>query len=152
MKRAIDLGMVDAAAIKTPGGKIRLRLLLSADQLEAMLMAARSNDPPEEEVQRSATPRNAREDENRIEDDEDDASARADAPDSVQRVAPTAPVGRVEEKFVIEGTRAWKAWLSAGHPPSLSVRRRMEDGKVRSGWHFPSLFPQIADSSDTGAR
>lgn len=141
MNRAFDLGPLEAAAIRTAGGKIRLRLLFTADQLETMLMAARAHDPPD------ATPRNAMQrdatldsDETRIEDDEDDAGASAHGRDSVQVVPPTAPVGRIQPQFVAQGTRAWDAWVKAGHPPTLAVRREI-DGRVKSGWDFATLFP-----------
>jgi hypothetical protein len=134
MKRAIDLGPVEAAAIKTAGGKIRLRLLLTADQLESMLIAARSDDPDDDV--RSVTQCDAPEKTQTREDldDEDDARARP------QPLPPTAPVGKPGEKFVYQGTRAWDAWVAAGHPPTLAVRREHE-GRVRTGWSFPSLFP-----------
>jgi hypothetical protein len=38
--------------------------------------------------------------------------------------------------FVIRGTRAWAAWVKAGHKASLATQR---DGKT--GWWFESLFP-----------
>lgn len=143
MNRAFDLGPVEAAAIRTAGGKIRLRLLFTEDQLETMLLAARAHDPPDTDMKRSETQCNAREDENRFEDEDDDASARA--PDSVRPVPPTAPVGRRGVEFVRQGTRAWDAWVAAGHEPGLAVRREI-DGRVRTGWDFPSLFPPKATS------
>lgn len=143
MSRAIDLGMVEAAAIRTAGGKIRVRLLFTQDQLEAMLMAARANDPPDatdcNAMQRDATPDS---DETRFEDDEDDAGAHVR--ESVRPVPPTAPVGRVPPRFVAQGTRAWDAWVQAGHPPTLAVRREV-DGRVKTGWDFQTLFPPGAD-------
>lgn len=148
MKRAIDLGPVEAAAIKTPGGKIRLRLLFSADQLEAMLMAAKSDDP-HDVTQRDASVDNVtpRLDEMREEDDGD-----GDAPARAPPVPPTAPVGHPPQVFVIEGTRAWDAWVAhelaaTGRRWSLTVRR-IVDGRTRSGWHFPSLFPPPRSGSD----
>ena len=139
MKRAIDLGPVEAAAIKTAGGKIRLRLLFSADQLESMLMAARSVDPPDGDADaHTVTQCDAPEKtETRSEvDDEDDAR---------EGVPPTAPVGRHEPVFVIEGTRAWKAWSAYEHavngkPWTLAIRRELQ-GRTQKGWHFPTLFP-----------
>lgn len=136
MKRAIDLGPVEAAAIKTAGGKIRLRLLLTADQLESMLIAARADDPPDD-GDAGVTQCDAPE-KTRAEDDDED-----DAREALPRVPPTAPVGRNEPVFVIEGTKAWSAWVAAGHSPQLSVRREHE-GRVRTGWHFPNLFPPKA--------
>lgn len=133
MKRAIDIGPVDAAAIRTRGGKVRLRLHFSVEQLEAMLRAAMAEDAIDDEeadsrldnMKRSVTQCNApEEDERRSEDDGGDARARA-APDRV---------------FVIEGTRAWKAWLAHrrrglptcdGHGPHAGKR----------GWYMPTLFP-----------
>jgi hypothetical protein len=143
MRRAFDLGPVDAAAIKTAGGKIRLRLLFTQDQLEAMLMQARSLDPPDSDADvRSVTQCDAPEKkEKRLEvDDEDDAREASRSP-----VPPTAPVGRREPVFVIEGTRAWKAWSEYekavnGKPWELTVRREHE-GRTQKGWHFPTLFP-----------
>lgn len=141
--KAIDLGPVEAAASKTPGGKIRLRLLLTADQLEAMLIAARTADADDvtqgdasaDKVTQGDAPE--RDSEEKI-DDEDDAPARDPVP-------PTAPVGRKPQVFVIEGTRAWDAWLAHelrtnGRKWTLTVRREV-DGRTRSGWHFPTLFP-----------
>lgn len=143
MKRAIDLGPVEAAAIKTAGGKIRLRLLLTADQLESMLIAARSVDPPDGDADvRSVTQCNAPEKtQTRSESDDGGDAREADRP----IVPPTAPVGRREPQFVIEGTRAWKAWLAYekavnGVTWTLTVRREHQ-GRVQSGWHFPTLFP-----------
>lgn len=146
MSRAVDLGPVDAAAIRTSGGKVRLRLLLTVEQLESMLLAARMNDPPDEtHMERNETQCNAREEQNRIEDDEDDAQAPERVRESVSEAAtrltsPMAPAGRIPQAFVIKGTRAWDAWVAQGHDPSLSVRREVK-GQIRSGWHFPSLFP-----------
>lgn len=40
MKRAIDIGPVDAAATKTAGGKVRLRLLFTMEQLAALMEVA----------------------------------------------------------------------------------------------------------------
>lgn len=139
MKRAIDLGPVDAAAIKTAGGKIRLRLLLTADQLESMLIAARSVDPPDGNAGTDNVTHCNAPDKTEIRsegDDEDDAR---------EPVPPTAPVGRREPVFVIEGTRAWRAWVAYelavnGKPWTLTVRRE-QDGRVQKGWHFPTLFP-----------
>lgn len=143
MKRAIDLGPVEAAAIKTAGGKIRLRLLLTADQLESMLMAARSVDPPDSDAgPDTVTQCNAPEKtQTRSEGDDEDDAREAVRP----IVPPTAPVGRHEPKFVIEGTRAWKAWVAYelavnGKPWTLTVRREHE-GRTQKGWHFPTLFP-----------
>jgi Helix-turn-helix domain len=42
---------------------------------------------------------------------------------------------------VIEGTRAWNAHLAAGHPPSLVCNILTNEGQVRRGWCFPTLFP-----------
>ena len=143
MKRAIDLGPVEAAAIKTAGGKIRLRLLFTADQLESMLIAARSVDPPDGDASAdTVTQCNAPEKtEIRSEGDDEDDAREADRP----IVPPTAPVGRREPVFVIEGTRAWKAWSAYEHaingkPWTLTVRRE-RDGRVQKGWDFPTLFP-----------
>ncbi len=152
MNRAFDLGPVEAAAIRTAGGKIRLRLLFTEDQLETMLIAARAHDPPGDATPRNAMQRDATadSDETRIEDDEDDAGASVGVRDSVQPVPPTAPVGRSGPQFVARGTRAWDAWLKAGHNDSLCVRREHE-GRVRTGWHFPSLFPPKSPEH-TGAK
>jgi hypothetical protein len=143
MKRAIDLGLVEAAAIKTAGGKIRLRLLFTADQLESMLIAARSIDPPDGDANADAvTQCNAPErDEIRSEGDDEDDAREAGQP----IVPPTAPVGRHDPVFVIEGTRAWKAWSEYekavnGKPWKLTVRREHQ-GRTQKGWHFPTLFP-----------
>jgi len=143
VKRAIDLGPVEAAAIKTSGGKIRLRLLFTADQLESMLIAARSVDPPDSDASTDAvTQCNAPEKtQTRSEVDDEDDAREADRPIE----PPTAPVGRREPQFVIEGTRAWKAWVAYelavnGKPWTLTVRREHE-GRTQKGWHFPTLFP-----------
>lgn len=143
MRKAFDLGLVDAAAIRTAGGKIRLRLLFTADQLETMLLAARADEDTDNDMKHDETACNAgndREEQSRIEDDEDDASERAPARDSVQPTPPTAPVGRIPQTFVRQGTPAWDAWVAIGHNPRLAVRREVK-GRVRTGWDFPSLFP-----------
>jgi hypothetical protein len=41
---------------------------------------------------------------------------------------------------VIEGTRAWAAWLRDGHRPGL-VATVIVNGERKRGWYFPSLFP-----------
>lgn len=132
MKRAIDLGPVDAAAIKTSGGKIRLRLLFTEDQLESMLIAARA--PELRDVTQCDAPEKSQT--RQDDDDDDDAGAH----ESVRVVPPTAPVGRSGPEFVYQGTRAWDAWVAVGHNPKLAVRREIK-GRVRTGWDFPSLFP-----------
>lgn len=140
MNRAFDLGPVEAAAIRTAGGKIRLRLLFTEDQLETMLMAARAHDPPSaQHVTQCDAPEKTQNRED-SDGDEDDASAPAHTRDSAQVVPPTAPVGRRESVFVYQGTRAWDAWVKAGHDPGLAVRREHEN-RVRTGWDFPTLFP-----------
>lgn len=44
---------------------------------------------------------------------------------------------------VIEGTRAWAAWLQHGHKPGL-VSTIIVNGQPKRGWYFPSLFPPNA--------
>jgi len=84
------------------------------------------------------------------------ARARAggfDAPPRRYRPPPPEPDiqgavldGReVKPVFVIEGTRAWEAWLAhkratTGRPFTLTTAH-VVDGKSRRGWWFPSLFP-----------
>lgn len=149
MKRAVDIGPLDAAAIRTRGGKIRLRLHFTIDQLETMLRAAMADDGEEDEetieaniaeVKRSVTQCNAkpvqrREEQNREIHDEDDARAR--------------PHPRV---FVIEGTKAWNAWLDhrkrLGLPRSLPTCQGMDDHANRRGWWMPSLFPPATEMAE----
>ncbi len=66
------------------------------------------------------------------------------------RPPPPQPLGAVVEGpkqqiFVYQGTRAWDAWVdykkrTTGHSWSLT-RTSFIDGKHRTGWWFPSLFP-----------
>lgn len=150
MKRAIDLGAVEAAAIRTPSGKIRLRLLLSAEQLEQMLIAARDGDADaydEEDVTQcdassgTVTHGDARGEKRRSEhDDEDDARARPPPTRSAATTDPPKP-----KVFVIRGTRAWDAWMdhrkrTAGKT-SCPMTTHVVDGTRRDGWWFETLFP-----------
>lgn len=135
MKRAVDIGPVDAAAIKISGGKVRLRLLFTTEQLEALLLAAREDD--DEAVKRNVTQCNAPEkSESRREvDDEDDARA----------TSPPKAIERSKYVFVIEGTRAWQAWLDhrvcTGQIKSMPTTMAQVDGAHRRGWYLPTLFP-----------
>lgn len=143
MKRAVDLGPLDAAAIRTRGGKIRLRLHFSVEQLESMLRAAVEGDDDEatdanvDEMKRSVTQCNAPESEKTRPDKiHDGGDARA------------SPATR---QFVIEGTRAWDAWVAeklrtTGVRWDLTTTATV-DGKSRRGWYFPSLFPPSSDAA-----
>lgn len=73
---------------------------------------------------------------------------------------PPQPLGsavgkKAELIFVYEGTRAYEAW--AKHRASEQgvthwhlVRTKIVDGKSKTGWWFPSLFPPPADSGTHG--
>lgn len=77
------------------------------------------------------------------------------------RPPPEVPQGALATKasdpvFVFEGTRAWEAWVAfkkrtTGHTWTLS-RSTVIDGKHRTGWWFPTLFPPSdkAESNATG--
>lgn len=59
---------------------------------------------------------------------------------------PQGAIGDRQAKtiFVIEGTRAWEAWLSEKrrlNPVWHLTTTKVVDGKSRKGWYFPSLFP-----------
>ena len=41
---------------------------------------------------------------------------------------------------VIEGSAPWKAWVTAGHPPTL-VNHVIINGKTHRGRYFPTLWP-----------
>lgn len=142
MKRAVDIGPLDAAAIRTRGGKVRLRLHFTVEQLETMLRAAMEDEGSDDdaieaniaEVKRSVTQCNAPERESRTDQqDDDDARARA------------SPPARV---FVIEGTRAWNAWIShrkrLGLLASPPVTMGHGEHAGKRGWYFESLFPPTA--------
>lgn len=137
MARAVDIGPLDAAAIRTRGGKVRLRLHFTVEQLETMLRAAMMDGGADDdaieaniaEVKRSVTQCNAPERESRTDrQDEDDARA--------------SPPARV---FVIEGTRAWNAWLAhrrrLGLLASAPVTVGHGEHAGKRGWYFDSLFP-----------
>lgn len=94
---------------------------------------------------------------------EKDAGARAFDPrvPRAYRPPPPQPMGALSEKakdpvFVFEGSRAWEAWVAfkkrtTGHTWTLS-RSTVIDGKHRTGWWFPTLFPPSdkAESNATG--
>lgn len=44
---------------------------------------------------------------------------------------------------VVQGTRAWAAWLQHGHNPAL-VTTVIHKGERARGWYFPTLFPPSA--------
>ena len=137
-KRAIDIGPVEAAAIKTVGGKVRLRLLFTVEQIEALLAAARDNDDGDEES-RNVTQSHAREEKRRKIDDADDAGARARA-----TVVPPQQNWGV---FVCEGTRAWDAWMRVKRVNGRywnMTKVVVVNGERRTGWYFPTLFPPAA--------
>ena len=50
--------------------------------------------------------------------------------------------------YVVKGTRAWEAWLRAGHKPGLD-HATGPDGK-RNGWWMPTLWPPGADPPADG--
>lgn len=137
MKRAVDIGPVDAAAIKTSGGKVRLRLLFTTEQLEALLLAAREQEHPDGDVKRSETQCNAPEKSQTRREDDDGDDARAASPPQV--------VERSKYVFVIEGSRAWLAWLEHrsrnGQIKSLPSTTAQIDGAWKRGWYLPTLFP-----------
>ena len=119
MKRAIPIGPVDLAAIRTAGGRVRLRMLLTIEQIERLLEAARNGD---------------------VEDDDD--RPEEVRPDKAPQPTPE-PTQRV---FVIEGTRAWQPWVNhkrrtSGNADWYLTTTHVVDGKKRTGWWFPSLFP-----------
>jgi hypothetical protein len=119
MKRAVDIGPLDAAAIKTSGGKVRLRLMFTVEQIEALLEAARNGDGDDEEQADDVLRANL---------------GRAQAPDPAKRV------------FVREGTPAWDSWVtykraSSGNADWYLTTSHIEGGKTLTGWWFPSLFP-----------
>jgi hypothetical protein len=63
---------------------------------------------------------------------------------------PIEPMGAIIDQkakqiFVIEGTRAWKAWVAfktreCGRRWNL-VTSATVNGRIKRGWYFPSLFP-----------
>jgi hypothetical protein len=134
VKRAVDIGLVDAAAIKTAGGKVRLRLLFTVDQLAALMEAASEETGDaagaDADVSRTVTHRHAPDKTQSREEDGGGEDARATPP---------------QRTFVIEGTRAWDAWMArklkeTGRKWTLKTTR-IEGGKRQSGWYFDSLFP-----------
>lgn len=138
MKRAVDIGPLDAAAIKTGSGKVRLRLLFTVDQLEALLRAARDDD---DDMKRSVTQCNAPDESQTREEVDDEDDARARPPPQPPKV-----VDRADYVFVIEGTPAWIAWLDHRarnrQPRSLpTTSRQDEGGHWKRGWWLPTLFP-----------
>lgn len=122
MKRAIDIGPVEAAAIKTGRGKVRLRLLFTQEQIAALLEEARREDDgdaePEEKVDRQTAAKVAKQ---------------------------SVGAGPAERVFVIEGTKAWAAWMTYRRnvegKPSCPTTSHIVEGRSRDGWWFPSLFP-----------
>lgn len=133
-RAAVDIGAVDCAAIKTAGGKVRLRLLFTVEQLEALLRAARDDETQCNAMKRNETTES---EQNREEVEGGGDDARARPPPSV--ASPGQSV------FVIEGTRAWIAWKDyksreKGFEWNLTTSRNHE-GRSQTGWYFPSLFP-----------
>jgi hypothetical protein len=140
MNRAVDIGPVETAAFKTQSGKVRVRLLFTIEQLEALLAVAREggNGPPDD-VSRSVTLCHAPESEQNRTDEEEGDDVRERARAARHSVDP--PPERV---FVIEGTKAWDAWMR--HRSEQGIRgcpttTHTVDGQRRQGWFFPSLFP-----------
>lgn len=114
MKRAIDIGPVDAAVTKTAGGKVRLRLLFTEEQLAMLLDAARDGD---------------------VEGDDEDVAAKP---------APEPAADPAKRVFVREGTPAWDAWVTyrrRDKPDWYITTQHLEGGRTLTGWWFPSLFP-----------
>lgn len=132
MAKAVDLGTAEAAASVTPGGRVKLRFLLSVEQLESLLALARAGgEGAAIEAEALARPR----------------PAALAAPREVAREAP----GTV---FVREGTPAWKAWLAvkrAAKPGWNVTTERTIDGRRYTGWWFPSLFPPGAEQGGEAA-
>lgn len=69
------------------------------------------------------------------------------------RPPPPQPVGEVfdnaKQVFAYEGTRAYEAWAKVRARESgirnwHLITKKLVDGKWRSGWYFPSLFPPAA--------
>lgn len=103
------------------------------------------------------------------EDGEEPASAAA--PEQAPPVVPTFDPSKQAEMrtasvkaiadskpklvFVSEGTPAFEAWKAfksreKGHPWNLTTRAII-DGKLRTGWWFPTLFPAASASEELGA-
>jgi hypothetical protein len=138
MKRAGDIGPVDAAVTRTRGGKARLRLIFTVAQLESMLKAAlEADDETAEAYIDNVTQR-------------DGGVTQCDAPEEMKRRTEShgGDDARASSVFVIEGTRAWRAWTSA-MTRERAIRwtlttTHVVDGKSRRGWWFPALFPPSA--------
>lgn len=147
-RRAVEIGAVDCAAIKTPGGKVRLRLLFTIEQLEALLVAAKGDDADDEtHMKRNETHGNARTESEQNREDSGGGDARARPP-------PAPPATIEQNVFVIEGTRAWDAWKAyktreKGMEWSLSTHR-VHEGKRQNGWYFPTLFPPSTTTTTEG--
>lgn len=140
MKRAVDIGPVDAAAIKMHGGKIRLRLLFSVEQLEALLAAAQEDR--DDAMKRDVTQCNAPEKSRADTDIEDDDDARERRPITPKPQSPSS----VDRVFVIEGSRAWDAWVKHKRATSgvawTMTTSAVVQGEMRRGWYFgTTLFP-----------
>lgn len=137
MAKAVDLGSVEAAASMTPGGRVKVRFLLSVEQLEALLKLARDGEG-EAEVSASAVP----------------APPRRVRPAAPAAAAPAAAAH--QSVFVREGTKAWTAWLAhkrAERPGWSLTTTHTIDGRRLTGWWFPSLFPpRGADPPAADAR
>lgn len=60
-------------------------------------------------------------------------------------------VPKPEKVFVIEGSRAWQAWVGhrkrSGQVGSLPTTRGQGENAGKSGWYLPSLFPPAAQST-----
>ena len=154
IKRAIDLGPVDAAVLASGNGRARLRLYLSVEQLEIMLAAARGDIGKRSVTQCNAMKRSVTQ---RNQTAENGVSPFAPSPFSphTPHITPTphtpsgAAVTRAREDrpsvWVSEGTRAWRAWESWWllHRPGrkIPVTRRIIDAREHTGWWFVSLFP-----------
>lgn len=91
---------------------------------------------------------------------EEDARARARPPRHYRPppAPPPQPMGSIADRaarqiFVYEGSRAWIAWCdfkkrTTGADWTLS-RSTVIDGKVCTGWWFPSLFPPSDSRAET---
>lgn len=72
------------------------------------------------------------------------APPRSYRPPPPEPVAAQTDAEKGQRQFVIEGTEAWKAWLTHKRVHSMPTTSAVVNGKTRVGWYFPSLFPPKA--------